>query len=137
MESAILIVLQYVQTSLPLIGVNSSAINQILTMLISLMPIIVNLGPVVINSANNIITALQSSSDLTDDQISTLAALSAELDTAYEASVMAYLASKKVTPAATASTTTDTTEPAAEEPVATQVTASPVSVPAVAIDGAV
>jgi hypothetical protein len=139
METVVLTILQLIQTLLPQIGVSSSVVNQILTALIQIVPIVVNLGPTVINSVNNIIAALQSSADLTDDQLSTLAELSAELDTAYEASVAAYLVSKKVTPAATAAIATSTAdpEPAAQAPVSSaQVTASPVSaatsVPAVA-----
>lgn len=105
METLVLTLLQLILSLLPQIGVSSGAVNQILAALIQIVPMVINLSQPIINSVKNVISALQSSGALTDDQLATLESLSAEIDASWQDAVTAYLASKKpaAAPKATAS----------------------------------
>ncbi|MGO7089508.1 hypothetical protein AB9E14_23820 [Rhizobium leguminosarum] len=115
MEAIVLTVLQLVQSLLSQIGSNNTAVNQIIAALVQIVPLVVNLSTPIINSVKAIITALQNSGALTDDQLATLESLSDEIDAAYQTAVANYLASKKkLTPAApTATVSTPVAQPAA------------------------
>lgn len=115
MEAIVLTVLQLIQSLLSQIGSNNTAVNQIIAALVQIVPLVVNLSTPIINSVKAIITALQNSGALTDDQIATLESLSDEIDAAYQTAVANYLASKKkLTPAAPAPTvSTPVAQPAA------------------------
>lgn len=113
METLVLTILQLIQGLLSQIGSNNNAVNQILAALIKIVPIVVTLSQPIINSVKAIITALQNSGELTDDQLATLESLSAEIDASWQDAVAAYLASKKAaasppkaSPAPAAATTT-------------------------------
>jgi len=95
MEALVLTILQLIQSLLSQIGSNNTAVNQIIAALVQIVPLVVNLSTPIINSVKAIITALQNSGALTDEQIATLESLSDEIDAAYQAAVANYLASKK------------------------------------------
>ncbi|WP_028732059.1 hypothetical protein [Rhizobium leguminosarum] len=124
MEAIVLTVLQLIQSLLSQIGSNNTAVNQIIAALVQIVPLVVNLSTPIINSVKAIITALQNSGALTDDQLATLESLSDEIDAAYQTAVANYLASKKkLTQAApTPTVSTPVAQPAAS--------ASPTSQPA-------
>ena len=92
------------QTILSLIPqiTSSATINQIVTMLINLIPIAVQEAQDVVPLIRNIIAALSNSSSVTPDQVAALKALDAEIDASYDAALSAYLAARKnpQTPAA-------------------------------------
>lgn len=95
METILLTALQLLLSLLPQIGLNNANVNQILAMLIQIVPIVSKLSGPIVDSVKAIIAALQSSDDLTPEQLATLDALSAELDAQYDLAVANYLASKK------------------------------------------
>ncbi|MBB3743928.1 hypothetical protein FHX10_003427 [Rhizobium sp. BK591] len=95
MEALVLTVLQLIQSLLSQIGSNNNAVNQIIAALVQIVPLVVNLSTPIINSVKAIITALQNSGALTDEQIATLESLSDEIDAVYQTAVANYLASKK------------------------------------------
>lgn len=95
MEALVLTVLQLIQSLLSQIGSNNNAVNQIIAALVQIVPLVVNLSTPIINSVKAIITALQNSGALTDEQIATLESLSDEIDAVYRTAVANYLASKK------------------------------------------
>ncbi|MGZ2484254.1 hypothetical protein ACVITL_002777 [Rhizobium pisi] len=114
MESLVLTILQLIQSLLSQIGSNNTAVNQIIAALVQIVPLVVNLSTPIINSVKAIITALQNSGALTNEQIATLESLSDEIDAAYQTAVANYLASKKkLIPA----TTLAVSAPAAQPPV--------------------
>lgn len=102
METVVLTVLGLLQGLLSQIGTNTGAVNQILTALIQIVPIVVNLSLPIVNSVKAVISALQTSANLTDDQITTLLALSADLDAAWQNAVTAYNSSRNIPPVAVA-----------------------------------
>lgn len=103
MEAIVLTLLSLIQSLLPQIGVNSSAVTKIIAALIQIVPLVVNLSSSVIQSVQNVISALKTSGALTTDQLTALQSLSDEIDDAWQSSMSAYLASKKKLTAQTAS----------------------------------
>lgn len=112
MEALVLTILQLIQSLLSQLGSNNTAVNQIIAALVQIVPLVVNLSTPIINSVKAIITALQNSGALTDDQIATLESLSDEIDAAYQTAVANYLASKKkLIPATTVAVSAPAAQP--------------------------
>ena len=95
MEAIVLTLLSLIQSLLPQIGVDSTAVTKIIAALIQIVPLVVNLSSSVIQSVQNVIAALKTSGALSADQIAALDALSDEIDQNWQSSMTAYLASKK------------------------------------------
>lgn|ERR1700744_720206 len=95
MEAIVLTLLSLIQSLLPQIGVDSTAVTKIIAALIQIVPLVVNLSSSVIQSVQNVIAALKTSGALSADQVAALDALSDEIDQNWQSSMTAYLASKK------------------------------------------
>jgi hypothetical protein len=118
METLVLTILQLLQGLLSQLGTNNTAVNQILAALVQIVPIVVNLSAPIVNSVKAIISALENSGALTDDQLATLTNLSADLDASWQSTVAAYNASKGIV-ATSPSPAAAVTTPASEDTAAT------------------
>jgi hypothetical protein len=88
MTAALTSILALIEQFLPLLGAAAtptSTIGVIITTLESLLPTIISVVPEVYTSVKNIITALTADPSTTPAQLSTLQALDAQVDAAFDA----------------------------------------------------
>lgn len=86
MEAAITVLLTLIQGLLPELGVSSSsAVDEIISALVSIVPIIASGATGLIQQVQGIISTVQSSGALTPAQMASLATASAQADAAFDA----------------------------------------------------
>jgi len=98
--STITLIATLLQTILSIVPqlTNSASINKVIAYLINIIPVVEQEAKDLLTPIQNIIAALSANSAATADQLATLKALDAQVDTAFEKAVAAYLANHPANP---------------------------------------
>lgn len=91
--------LTLIEGLLPYIN-DASMVAKVLTALETYLPVVVQFAQDLVTPFKNIIAALTNNGAVTDDQLTSLKALDAQADAAFDAAVAAYQAANPATPAA-------------------------------------